>query len=98
MHVDGHIETFRTRDNAQERHSGDHELVPAVATPRATRPVSSAEDGDGDSVTGDDQHGEDILGDCPPSYEEALHMPTPRDPHSPLYANLDSKTADNHMT
>ena len=98
VHADGHIETFRTRDNAQDRHSGDSESVPASATPRPTRPASSAGDVDADSVMGDNRHGEEILGDCPPSYEEALQMPTPLDSNSPLYVNLDSKEDDNHMT
>ncbi|KAL8558197.1 hypothetical protein ACOMHN_036286 [Nucella lapillus] len=49
-------------------------------------------------VVGDHGNGDDILGECPPSYEEALHMPTPHDPRSPLYVNLDTKNDHNHNT
>lgn len=99
VHVDGHIETFRMRDNAQERHSDSPELAPVAATPGTVDiPAPSAGDGDSDSIVGDDQRVEDILGDCPPSYEEALNMPTPQNPQSPLYINLDSQADDNHLT
>jgi hypothetical protein len=41
--------------------------------------------------------GMDDAGDCPPSYEEALHMPTLDDSHAvPLYVNLDDKNQANH--
>ncbi|XP_070193677.1 uncharacterized protein [Littorina saxatilis] len=40
----------------------------------------------------------EILGECPPSYEEALEMPTPNEAHLPLYVNLNDKKDDNHAT
>ncbi|XP_076448138.1 uncharacterized protein LOC143284895 [Babylonia areolata] len=99
VHADGHIETFRMRGSPQERRSGDSDHPPGSTAPhRLTGVAPPGRDRDRDSLAEGQGHGEDIVGECPPSYEEALHMPTPQDPRSPLYVNLDSKRDDNHST
>nr|KAG5711468.1 hypothetical protein BaRGS_025895 [Batillaria attramentaria] len=52
-------------------------------------PGAGASDADADTVP-ETNATVDESGDLPPSYEEALNMPTPLDPESPFYANLDT--------
>ena len=95
VHADGHMESFHMRDSPQERRRGESELPAVATTPRSTRSALSARDRDAESVL---DNGEVASGECPPSYEEALHMPTPQDPQSALYVNVDNKEDDNHRT
>lgn len=77
---------------SRDRESGHAPVGPALIVTPLDR------DRDTESVAGDNPHGDDIMGECPPSYEEALHMPTPQDPRSPMYVNLDTKNDNNHNT
>lgn len=117
MHPDGHIETFRMRGTQDQRSNASvsdsnpplSRLSTATGDGRRHRDRHYPADGADTPVvaSGNDYSNASIAaevdgaGDCPPSYEEALHMPTLEDSledyHAvPLYVNLDDKNEANH--
>lgn len=96
VHADGRIDTFRMQ-GSPEMHSCESESNLSVAD-RSRRTASPHDEMAVDDVNDGLPNAVDMIGDCPPSYEEALHMPTLQGLHLPHYVNMNSREDGSHET
>lgn len=93
VHADGHIETFRTRDEHIPQNRPSCSTAVGVLERNAELGIERGAIGvEYDSILEENGHVVVDSGDLPPSYEEALQMPNPQGLQSPLYANILDKT------